>query len=342
MKYYLLIFALLLASFSLLAQTPKISNLSVSGDNIKWYDSSSGGNEYIDPANTALVHGQTYYASQTVNGVESTARLAVTATVNVAPTPTFTLQPGATAYRGIEVTYTTESGKSNYVWTFTGVLSTDYTITSGGTSTDNSVTLRWTTTGSKTVTINYTHNGCSAASATYSTATTVSNLTIGQTFQGGKVAYILVLGDPGYVAGQTHGLIAALADQSTGVAWITGGSTQTTWNGNTSTAPGTGQANTNFMKAQAGYTGGAAKICDDYTNTETGTGVYSDWYLPSSDELAILCASYNWIGGFASEKYWCSSEYTDGSNARKNTFYFCNLGWDLKASLRYVRAVRSF
>ena len=341
MKYYLLIFALLLASVSLLAQTPKISNLTVLGENNKWYNASSGGTEYPDPANTALVHGQTYYASQTVNGVESTARLAVTATVNVAPTPTFTLQPGAIAYRGIEVTYTTETGKSNYVWTFTGVLSTDYTITSGGTSTDNSVTLRWSTTGSKTVTINYTNNACSAASATYSTATNVSNLTVGQTFQGGKIAYILRSGDPGYLAGQTHGLIAALADQSIGAEWITGGSTQTTWNGNTSTALGKGQANTNFMKAQAGYTGGAAKVCDDYTNTETGTGVFSDWYLPSQNEIAVLCASYSHIGGFTAEKYWCSSEYTDGSNARKYTFYFCNPGWDTKVSLRYVRAVRS-
>ena len=342
MKFHFLIFALLLASFSLLAQTPKISNLVVTGDNIKWYNASSGGTEYTSPATTNLVNGQIYYASQTVNGVESTARLAVTATINALPTPTFTAQPGATAYTGVTVTYTTQSGKLSYVWTFPGTVTTDYTIISGGTSTDYSVTLKYVSTGFKTVRINYTDNGCAAAGAKSSDLTTISDLTVGTAFQGGKVAYILGSGDPDYVAGEKHGLIAATADQSTGIEWITGGSTQTTWNGNTSSALGTGQANTNFMKAQTGYTGGAAQVCDDYTNAETGTGVYTDWYLPSENELAKLCAAYNWIGGFTANKYWCSSEYTDGSNARKNTFYFCNPGWDLKASLRYVRAVRSF
>lgn len=338
MKSYLLIFIILLAAAGLMAQTPKISDLIVSGVNIKWYD--PWGIQFTDPASTALVNGQIYYASQTINGIESADRIAVRATVNSRPNPTLNYVV-PTAKPGVNVIYTTQSGKSGYIWTYPGTLNTDYTITSGGAITDNSVTLKYITFGSKTVTINYTENGCTAASATSSTATMVS-VTSGDLYGGGKVVKILVSGDPGYVAGQIHGQIAALADQSTGIEWITGGSTQTTWNGNTSTAFGTGQANTNFMKAQAGYTGGAAKICDDYINTDTGTGVYTDWYLPSSDELAILCASYSQIGGFTSDKYWCSSEYTDGSNARKNTFYFCNTGWDLKASLRYVRAVRSF
>jgi hypothetical protein len=98
-------------------------------------------------------------------------------TVNARPTVTFTSQPGAVACANSNVTYTTQSGQSNYVWTVTGVLNTDYTITSGGVGlTSNTVTLKWLTTGSKTVTINYTNaGGCSATSATSSTATTVSN-----------------------------------------------------------------------------------------------------------------------------------------------------------------------
>ena len=53
-------------------------------------------------------------------------------------------------------------------------MNTDYTITSGGTSSSNTVTLKYLTTGSKTVTVNYSSSGCSAVSANSSTATTIS------------------------------------------------------------------------------------------------------------------------------------------------------------------------
>ncbi|MDP2336773.1 MAG: choice-of-anchor L domain-containing protein, partial [Bacteroidota bacterium] len=100
--------------------------------------------------------------------------------VNALPTPTFTAQAGASACIGIDVTYTTQTGQSNYIWTVPGVLDTDYSITSGGIGLTNStVTLKWLTTGSKTVTINYTNaSGCTAVSATSSTATTVNTIPV--------------------------------------------------------------------------------------------------------------------------------------------------------------------
>ncbi|MEI7522672.1 MAG: MBG domain-containing protein [Mariniphaga sp.] len=99
-------------------------------------------------------------------------------TINPLPSPTFTSQAGSTVCEGIDVTYTTQSGQSNYIWGVPGTLNTDYTITSGGTGTSsNSVTLKWLTTGNKTVTINYTNgNGCTAATATSSTSATVNGL----------------------------------------------------------------------------------------------------------------------------------------------------------------------
>ncbi len=163
---------------------------------------------------------------------------------------------------------------------------------------------------------------------------------VGDSYGGGIVAYILQSGDPGYDANVQHGLIAATADQSTGIEWITGGSTQTTLNGNTLTALGKGQANTNAMKAQTGYTGGAAKVCDDYSVT-VGSVTYTDWFLPSKDELDKLYINKVAIGGFADGWYWSSSEYL-ASLVWNQYFYNGNLGYSYKYANLRVRAVRAF
>jgi hypothetical protein len=179
---------------------------------------------------------------------------------------------------------------------------------------------------------------------------------IGDSYGGGIVAYILQDNgiepdDPGYVDGEQHGLIAATADQSTGIAWITGVdtetglSTQTTWvnglgDGGTSTDYGTGQANTNAMMVQTGYTGGAAKVCDIYSIT-VGSITYDDWYLPSKDELNKLYLNKGTIGGFANIEYWSSSE---DSAYLAWSQYFDN-GYQLnylKSNALRVRAVRAF
>ena len=67
--------------------TANLSQLSVTGSNIRWYSAATGGVEY--PASiwsaVGLVNGTTYYASQTVNGCESAPRIAVTVTINAIP-----------------------------------------------------------------------------------------------------------------------------------------------------------------------------------------------------------------------------------------------------------------
>ncbi len=85
--------------------------------------------------------------------------------------------------------------------------------------------------------------------------------------------------------------------------------------GGTGTAVGTGAANTTAIVAKYGTsdpyhnTGNyAARLCDLYTY-----GGYSDWFLPSKDELNLMYQNKGTIGGFASSNYWRSSEYDSNS-----------------------------
>ena len=68
----------------------------------------------------------------------------------------------------------------------------------------------------------YTVTAANATTQLYIVTVTVAGgavPAIGRPYGGGVVAYILVDGDPGYVPGQAHGLIAATADQSDGIIW---------------------------------------------------------------------------------------------------------------------------
>lgn len=62
-----------------------IADLTANGTEIKWYNTSAGGSPL--PASTLLAGNAHYYASQTLNGCESTARLEVTAIVNTTSPP---------------------------------------------------------------------------------------------------------------------------------------------------------------------------------------------------------------------------------------------------------------
>ena len=173
-------------------------------------------------------------------------------------------------------------------------------------------------------------------------AASLQLLVVGDAYQGGKVAYLLVSGDPGYDANTQHGLIAATSDQSTGpgIRWYNGTNTTT---GATGTAIGTGLSNTNAIITSQGAT--ATSYAAGLARAYTG-GAYTDWYLPSKDELNKLYINRTAIGGFASggiegDFYWSSSEFSS-LEAWDQEFNVGSQGHGIKGYPTYVRAIRSF
>jgi len=156
------------------------------------------------------------------------------------------------------------------------------------------------------------------------TPTPTPTIAIGENYQGGKIAYIDASG--------IHGLIAAPSDQ--GMAdW---GCLSTPISGADGTEMFTGKYNTNDIINGCPTTGIAARLCGDLV-----LGGYSDWYLPSKDELNQLYINRYAIGGFANIYYWSSTEYGQ-YDARRQDFSNGFQFYTNKANNDAVRAVRIF
>ena len=158
--------------------------------------------------------------------------------------------------------------------------------------------------------------------------------TVGQSALGGIIAYILQSGDPGYSSTIQHGLVAASTDQSTGIRWWNGSFITT---GATGTAIGTGLSNTNAIISTQGVIAAsyAAGLARDYLG-----GGYTDWYLPSKNELDKLYLNKTAIG-MSDADYWSSSESTL-YGAWQQYLFNGNQSVVDKDQLRDVRAIRSF
>jgi len=103
--------------------------------------------------------GTYYIKAETNNGCIDIQPVVVT--INPVPEPTFLTCNGDVCLDDTEeFTYTTQSDMTDYVWTY----SADAIIVSGGTPTDNTITIRWTAAGVKLVTVNYSNSdGCQGA-----------------------------------------------------------------------------------------------------------------------------------------------------------------------------------
>jgi hypothetical protein len=216
-------------------------------------------------------------------------------------------------------TTTTTTVAPTTTTTTTTVAPTTTTTTSSTTSTSTSTSTTTTTT---------------TVGPTTTTTTTIPVYTIGQSALGGKIAYILQPGDPGYTVGVQKGLVATTADISLGAPW---GCNGTSIPGATGTAIGTGNANTVAIMAGCATAGIAARLCGDLVQ-----GGYSDWYLPSKDELNKLFLNRVAIGGFDINQFYFSSSQSSSTEAWDQEFSSGTQFQDPKEIGQYVRAVRSF
>ncbi len=152
----------------------------------------------------------------------------------------------------------------------------------------------------------------------------------GKSFQGGIIYYLDITWG--------NGLVAAPNDQSTGIIWDPnqpGGS----GTAGTNVGIGAGNANTANIVAQIGAGTYAAETCLNLT-----LNGYSDWLLPSKDELAAMYTNLhlNGLGNFTNTSYWSSSETSTATIVWYHKFDTGQIGQAGSEQLFYVRASREF
>jgi hypothetical protein len=179
-----------------------------------------------------------------------------------------------------------------------------------------------------------------SGSATDTNGYTYVTTAVGQPAYGGTIACL---------NGGLNNLIAATADNSTGIQWggfgtnITGAST-TDGNANTIAIVGVLGAGSTF----------AAGLCSNFevdsqgnTPCESGNTCYNDWFLPAgnntgaSGQLNCLYTNRVAISGFASAFYWSSTEY-DADFAWFQNFSGGGQNGLVKNGPSRVRCVRGF
>lgn len=171
-------------------------------------------------------------------------------------------------------------------------------------------------------------------------ATATVPLVFGQAYQGGKIFYFFVSGDPGYVEGETHGLIVAKNMMNCcGSYW----GISNTVTGATGNAAGAGFNNNALIVADQGAGSYAAALCDQYSAVDANAIVFSDWYLPSKKELQLLRPVYTSVTtGYNNGAFWSSTEESSTNAAGIRFFDGGYYSGSKTSSSWFVCAIRKF
>ena len=135
-----------------------------------------------------------------------------------------------------------------------------------------------------------------------------------------------------------HGLVAKATDEAGTYQWSS--TNFTTWAYASGIYGGAQNTKKSISRAVANSsTCAAASVCDNLAS-----GGYTDWYLPSKDELDMMYVNLHLqgLGGFASVYYWSSTE-GDGHSAWGQDFSYggaqgANYGKNGNGAVRAVRA----
>ena len=242
----------------------------------------------------------------------------------------------------ITVTPGTDTVEQGSTWTDAGATS------NGGETVAVSGTVDTNFAGTYTVTYSATDGAGNTGTATRTVTVNATVLSIGDFHQGGYIFYL---------DGTGGGLISSTSDQGQ-LQWCYPGNDVTGADG---TAIGTGAQNTIDILEGCDFPDGrAADICTNLT-----LNGYSDWFLPSKDELNLMKQNLGqssgfagWgIGQFAGDFYWSSSECSGSCSFNgSNSTPYENYAWSHymgngndglqvpvgKITFRRVRAVRAF
>ena len=150
---------------------------------------------------------------------------------------------------------------------------------------------------------------------------------IGERFGGGVIFYLDNTGQ--------HGLIADTNDLPA-TTWYNGVFSIT---GVTATNIGSGKSNTRMIVSLQGRPGKYAALeC-----SKSKRSGFTDWYLPSRDELNVLYINKNKVSPFSFGFYWSSSEIHDSSLFTWAEYFYSGSEFGSSKDVNgFVRAIRSF
>jgi hypothetical protein len=122
-----------------------------------------------------------------------------------------------------------------------------------------------------------------------------SPIAIGNQYQGGTIFYLDNTGQ--------HGLVVTSLTENPAQGW----GCFLTDIPETSATFGAGQTNTAAILAHCSEPNIAARLCDNLA-----TGGYTDWFMPSKDELQLVYTNLHQhgMGGFVNHTYWTSTEHS--------------------------------